>query len=260
MNTRALRLIEWSSLKGMLVREIINFVSFWRSATFSAVVNPTVYLLAFGFGFGSLVSRVAGYNYIEYIGTGIVATTVMFAGTFPAMFSVFVKQQFQHTYDAILSAPVNTEEIVTGEVLWIGARVSVYATVPVLIAMFFGLDPSWGMFLVPPIAFLSGLGWAAFGIFIAGISKTIESFSYWQGAFLTPIFLVAGTFFPLDGLPEWAQTLGRLNPLWHCIELVRHVVFLKMGSADLVHLLFLVVFGVISWLLAIKYMRKKLIL
>ena len=40
---------------GVLVREIINFSSFWRSSTFSATVEPTVYLLAFGFGFGSLV-------------------------------------------------------------------------------------------------------------------------------------------------------------------------------------------------------------
>ena len=57
---------------GVLVREVINFSSFWRSSTFSATVEPTIYLLAFGFGFGSLVSaRVGGYDYIEFIGTGI---------------------------------------------------------------------------------------------------------------------------------------------------------------------------------------------
>ena len=44
-------------------------------------------------------------------------------------------------------------------------------------------------------------------------------------AVLTPLFLVAGTFFPLDQLPEWAQVLGELNPLHHCVELVRDAVF-----------------------------------
>ena len=97
-----------------MVREIVNFSSFWRSSTFSSTVDPTIYLLAFGFGFGSLVSSVAGYSYIDFVGTGIVATTVLFAGAFPAMYSTFVKYEFQHTYDAILAAPVDTEELVTG--------------------------------------------------------------------------------------------------------------------------------------------------
>src|SRR3712207_8217490 len=42
---------------------------------------------------------------------------------------------------------------------------------------------------------------------------------------LTPMFLVAGTFFPLEGLPTWAQVAGQFNPLYHCVELVRHAVF-----------------------------------
>ena len=53
------------------------------------------------------------------------------------------------------------------EALWIAARTGVYGCVPMLVAMVFGLDPSWGMLLVPFIAALAGLGWACFGIFIA---------------------------------------------------------------------------------------------
>jgi len=114
--------LERPALTGVLVREVVNFSSFWRSTTFSATVEPTIYLLAFGFGFGSLVSRVAGYDYVQFVGTGTVATAVLFSSVFPAMFGTFVKYQFQRTYDAILAAPVDTEELVTGEALWIAAR------------------------------------------------------------------------------------------------------------------------------------------
>ena len=137
---------------GVLVREIINFSSFWRSSTFSATVEPTIYLLAFGFGFGSLVSTVAGYDYIDFIGTGIVATAVLFSSVFPGMFGTFVKYKFQRTYDAILAAPVDTEELVTAEALWIAVRAGTYGCAPMFVAMLFGLDPSWGMLLVPFIA------------------------------------------------------------------------------------------------------------
>ncbi len=258
--TKRLGRLEPAAMLGVLVREIINFSSFWRSSTFSSTVDPTIYLLAFGFGFGSLVSQVAGYNYIDFVGTGIVATTVLFAGAFPAMYSVFVKYSFQHTYDAILAAPVDTEELVTAEALWISMRVGVYGCVPMIVAMVFGLDPSWGMLFVPFIAAMSGFGWAVFGIFIAGKAKSIESFSYWQSGLLTPMFLVAGTFFPIQGLPHWAQMVANFNPLFHCVELVRHAVFGLQGWTDIGHIAFLLAFALISWRLAIHYMERKLVI
>jgi lipooligosaccharide transport system permease protein len=259
-SVRQLGRLERAALQGVMVREIVNFSSFWRSSTFSSTVDPTIYLLAFGFGFGSLVSRVAGYDYVQFVGTGIVATTVLFSGAFPAMYSTFVKYQIQHTYDAILAAPVDTEELVTGEALWIGARTGIYGCVPMLVAMIFGLEPGWGMLLVPGIAALAGFGWACFGIFIAARAAKIESFSYWQSGLLTPMFLVAGTFFPLTALPTWAQVLGDLNPLFHCVQLVRHVVFGREAWADLWHLAFLLGFALVSWRLAVRFMERKLVL
>src|SRR3712207_4818153 len=187
---RRLGRLEPAALQGVMVREIVNYSSFWRSSSFSSMVDPTVYLLAFGFGFGSLVSTVAGYAYIDFVGTGIVATTVLFTGCFPAMYSTFVKYEFQRTYDAILAAPVDAEELVTGEGLWIAMRTGTYGCVPMLVAVVFGLDPSFGMLLVPAIAALAGCGWACFGIFIAAKSKSIESFSYWQSGLLTPMFQI----------------------------------------------------------------------
>src|SRR5437763_501313 len=243
---RRLRRLERAAMQGVMVREIVNYSSFWRSSTFSSTVDPTIYLLAFGFGFGSLVSHVGGVPYVQFVATGIVATTVLFAGAFPAMYSTFVKYEFQHTYDAILAAPVDTEEIVTGEALWIAARVGVYGMAPILVGIIFGLTPTWGMLLVPGIAALSAYGWASLGIFIAAKAKAIESFSYWQSGLLTPLFLVAGTFFPLSGLPEWAQVAGNLNPLFHCVQLVRHAVLGFAGWHDAGHLAFVAGFALVS--------------
>jgi lipooligosaccharide transport system permease protein len=257
---RRLHRLERPALQGVLMREVVNFSSFWKTSTFSSTVDPTIYLLAFGFGFGSLVSKVAGYNYIDFVGTGIVATTVLFSGAFTAMYGTFIKYSFQHTYDAILAAPVDTEELVTGEALWIGLRTGVYGCVPMLVAMLFGLNPSWGMLVVPFIAGLAGYGWASFGIFVAGKAKAIDSFSYWQSGLLTPLFLVAGTFFPLSGLPQWAQIAGNFNPLFLCVELVRHAAFGFRGWVDVGHLAFLLVFAFVMWRMAIRSMEKKLIL
>jgi lipooligosaccharide transport system permease protein len=259
--TRAPRLgrLERPALTGVLVREIVNYSSYWRSSTFSSTVEPTIYLLAFGFGFGSIVSTIGGYDYVDFVATGTVATAVLFSSAFPAMFGTFVKYQFQRTYDAILAAPVDTEELVTAEALWMATRAGVYGCVPMLVAIAFGLDPSWGMLAVPFIGWVAGYGWACFGIAVAGYSKSFENFNYVVSAVLTPLFLLAGSFFPLDEFPQWAQVLASFNPLRHCVELVRHAVFGFEGWVDVLHLGVLVVFGVIMWRIAIHAMTRKLI-
>jgi lipooligosaccharide transport system permease protein len=232
---------------------------YWRSTTFSSVVEPTIYLLAFGFGFGSLVAQVGGYDYLDFVGTGVVATAVLFSSAFPGMFSTFVKRTYQRTYDAMLAAPVDTEELVTAEALWIALKAGGYGTVPMLVAIGFGLEPSAGMVLVPLIGVLTGFGFAAFGIWMSGIVPTIDSFGYVISAVLTPLFLVAGTFFPIDGLPDWAGTAALLNPLYHCVELVRAAVF-GLSVSDLGHVAALVFFAVAMWLLAVRRLRTRLVL
>jgi lipooligosaccharide transport system permease protein len=251
--------LERSAVTGVLVRELINYSSYWRASTFSSTVEPTIYLLAFGFGFGSLVSRVGGFPYVEFVGTGTVATAVLFSSAFPAMFGTFVKYKFQRTYDAILAAPVDTEELVTGEAIWIATRAGVYGCVPMIVAIFFGLDLSWGMLLVPLIGWLAGLGWANFGIMIAGFASSFENFNYVVSAVLTPLFLLAGTFFPLSTLPRWAQILGEINPLHQCVQLVRDAVFLNLSWVDLLRAGYLALFAIVLWRIAIHAMERKLI-
>ena len=256
---RRLRRLERPALAGVMVREVINFSSFWKSSVFSSTVEPTIYLLAFGFGFGSLVTSVAGLDYVQYVGTGTVATAVLFSSVFAAMFGTFVKREFQRTYDAILAAPVDTEELVTAEALWIAIRASVYGCAPLIVSMFFGLDPAWGMLLVPGICFITGFGWASAGALISALMKSIDNFSYVTSTLITPMFLVAGTFFPLSGLPDWVGFASNANPLFHCVELVHHASFGFAGWVDVGHLAFLVAFALVTWRVAIHYMVRRVI-
>src|SRR3954451_7212261 len=96
--------LERPAIGGVLMRELINYSSFWRSSAFSSLMEPTIYLLGFGVGGGKLVQTVRGISYVELVATGAVATAILFSAAFPSMFSTFVKYKFQRTYDAILAA------------------------------------------------------------------------------------------------------------------------------------------------------------
>jgi lipooligosaccharide transport system permease protein len=256
---RRVRRLEPAALRAIMSKDIVMFGRYWKATTFSSVMQPTIYLLAFGLGFGSLVSHIGHVKTVQYIGTGTVATAVLFSSAFPGMFNTFVRWQFQRTYDAMLAAPVDVEELITAEVLWISIRAGVYGLAPLLVSMAFGLDPSWGMLLVPPIGFITGFGFAAFGVTIAAVAKTIDNFNYVTSAVLTPMFLVAGTFFPISTLPHGLRTIAQFNPLYHCVQLVRDASLGPLGTGDLGHLAVLIGFAVVMWRLAIWQLGRRLI-
>ena len=254
-----MRRLEPAAITGVMSREVANFRTFWKATTFSSVLEPIIYLLAFGLGLGStIVDRVDGLEYVEFVGTGMVATAVIFSSALPAMFGTFVKHRFQRTYDAILAAPVDVEELVTAEMLWIGIRSGFYGCFPLLVAMAFGLDPAPGMLLVPLFCLVTALGFAAFGIAVAATVDKIDQFSYVTTLFITPLFLVAGTFFPIDQLPEGFQVAAQFNPLHQLVELVRHASF-GFEATDPLRLAVLIAFAVALWRVAVRRMTARLI-
>ncbi|MGH2763335.1 MAG: ABC transporter permease [Thermoleophilaceae bacterium] len=255
----AMRRLEPAAITGVMSREVANFRSFWKSTTFSSVLEPVVYLLAFGLGLGAtIVDRVQGLEYVEFVGTGMVATAVIFSSVFPAMFGTFVKERFQRTYDAILAAPVDVEELVTAEMLWISIRAGVYGCFPLIVSMIFGLDPAPGMLLVPLFCLVTALGFASFGITVAASVAKIDQFNYVTTLVVTPLFLVAGTFFPIDQLPDALRALAQLNPLHHLVELVRHSAF-GFEATDLIRIAVLTAFALVLWRVAVSRMERRLI-
>ena len=251
--------LEPAALAGVMSRDVVIFGRYWKATTFSSIVQPTIYLLAFGLGIGSLVARVGHVSYVQYVATGVVATAVLFSSAFPGMFNTFVRWQFQRTYDAMLAAPVDVEELITAEVLWISVRAGVYGAAPILVGIAFGLQPTWGMLLVPPIGFLTGYGFASFGVAIAAVAKTIDNFNYVTSAVLTPLFLVAGTFFPVSSLPPGVRVVAQINPLYHCVQLVRDACFDRLGVVDLWHTGVLLAFALLMWRLAVSQLGRRLI-
>jgi lipooligosaccharide transport system permease protein len=254
-----MRRLEPAAIAGVMSREVANYRTYWKSSTFSSVFEPVVYLLAFGLGLGAtIVDKVDGLEYVEFVGTGMVATAVIFSSALTAMYSTFVKERFQRTYDAILAAPVDVEELVTAEMLWVAIRSAVYGCFPLVVVLFFGLDPAPGMLLVPLFCFVTALGFAGFGIAMAASVAKIDQFSYVTTLVVTPLFLVAGTFFPIDQLPAGAQAAAQLNPLHHLVELVRHASF-GFELLDLVRVSVLVAFALVFWRLAVRRLTVRLI-
>jgi lipooligosaccharide transport system permease protein len=73
------------------------------------------------------------------------------------------------------------------------------------------------------------------------------------------MFLVAGTFFPVSSLPEGVRQVAQVNPLYHCVQLVRDASLGNLGTADLGHAAVLIAFALLVWRLAIAQLGRRLI-
>ncbi len=112
------------------------------------------------------------------------------------------------------------------------------------------------MLLVPFFCFVTALGFAGFGVTMAATVAKIDQFNYVTALCITPLFLVAGTFFPIAGLPQGVQVVAQVNPLHQLVELVRGGAF-GFEAVDLARFAFLVAVALLTWRIAIRRMRAR---
>jgi lipooligosaccharide transport system permease protein len=122
-----------------------------------SLLEPILYLVAFGFGLGGFIPSIQGQPYIDFIAPALVAIAIMNGAFFECTFASFVRMYFQKTFDAIVATPVSVEEVVAGELLWGATRSTFNASIVLAVIAVFGLIKSPLFLLVVPLAFFGGL-------------------------------------------------------------------------------------------------------
>ena len=249
-----------SAVRAIVWREWLVFRRVWASVAFGSAMEPVIYFLAFGFGFGALVAEVAGLSYREFVATGTIAVGILFSSMFPALINGYFRRKEQQLYDSLLSAPVSVAELVVGEAVWNGLRVTGVALVTLLVALAFGVRPGPAFVVLPVVSLVAGFGFSCAGAAFASRLRSTHSFDFVIVGVVVPMFVVAGTFFPLDGLPDAFRAFGVVNPVTHLVELLRWLAF-GAGSATAAagHVLAILVFDVLALWLGVRLLRDALV-
>jgi lipooligosaccharide transport system permease protein len=232
-----------------------------------SLLEPILYLLAFGFGLGGFIQIIQGQSYIAFIAPALVAISVMNGSFFECTFASFVRMYFQKTFDAIVATPVSVEEVVAGELLWGATRATINTTIVLAVVAAFGLVSSPLFLLVIPFAFFGGLMFASMAMCFTSVAPNIDFFNFPSFLFLTPMFFLCGTFFPLTSLPVAAQGIATaILPLTHVVNITRGLVTghveatLGLNPAVLIgiSLIWVVAVTLFFFVLAINLMKKRL--
>ncbi len=240
----------------------VYFVT-WKTNLFPPLLEPVLYLLAFGAGIGALVQTVPyrgqEIGYTAFIAPGLLATQVMFQAFFETTYNTFVRMYYQKTFDAILATPLSIEDVMTGELLWGATKGSIGCTLMMLAVSFFGLLSYPTVLVIVPFSFLAGLFFAALGLCFTALVPQIDAFNFPTFLLIMPMFLFSGTFFPLDVLPRWAQLLAEVLPLTHVADVMREAALGRLPADLWWDVLYLAVTAVPLSLLGIFLMKRRLV-
>jgi lipooligosaccharide transport system permease protein len=213
----------------------------WKLNLLPNFFEPVFYLTAIGIGVGSYISEMGGVSYLAYLAPGLVCVAAMNGASFEVTYNIFVRLHMEKAYDAMMTAPLDTDDVLVGELLWALTRVGIYGGSFYVVTLLFGLAPLpaslWAIAVIP----LAGLLFAALGLAFTLKIATIDLFSFYFTLFLTPLFLFSGVFFPLEErLSGGWLWLAEVLPLLHPVRLARsafHGEFTRSALWDVAYVL-----------------------
>jgi lipooligosaccharide transport system permease protein len=233
----------------IMERAYIAFKSSTWMIVISGFVEPVLFLLSFGYGLKDLVGdiTVAGQpvGYVAFIAPALLATSAMNGAIYDSTMNVYFKLKHDRLYHGMLATSLGPMDVALGEISWALLRGLSYSIGFMAIVAPLGLIPSmWGILAIPA-AVLIAFGFASFGMAVTSYMKSYQQLEV-VNVVLLPMFLFSGSFYPLDVFPEWLQTLIRLFPLAHAIDLVRGLTLGNISWALVGHAMYFVVMIVVG--------------
>jgi lipooligosaccharide transport system permease protein len=237
----------------------------WRKLAIPSLVGniaePLMWLVAFGYGMGALVGQVqvAGEKvpYILFLASGSICMSAMNAASFEALYSAFSRMHVQKTWEGIMNAPVNLDNVVLAELLWAAFK-SIFTVTAILCVMLaLGISHSPKLLVALPVLLVAGIMFSAIALVFNALAKGYDFFTYYFTLVLTPMMFLSGVFFPREQLPEVVRLISDWLPLTNAVELVRPLFMDRWPEHALRHALVVVGYAVVAFWVALAMTRRR---
>ena len=201
-------------------RQMVRYIRS-RSRVIGAIGQPILFLLALGYGVGSVYKKAGEGNYLQFLVPGIILQTILFSGVFWGTQIIFDKR-FGFLKE-MLVAPVSRLKVLAGNALG-GATISMIQGVFVLLASIaLGFRPhNWFALILSLIVMvILCLTLTSFGAAIASIVEDFQGFQGINNFLIFPLFFLSSALYPLNNVPTVLRVLASINPLSYIVDLLR---------------------------------------
>lgn len=193
-----------------------------KSRIIGAVGQPLLFLLALGYGLGSVFQKASGGNYLEFLVPGIMAQTILFSAMFFGAMIMF-DRQFGFLKE-MLVVPVSRFKIMLGNALG-GATTTVFQGFLVLVvATVLGFRAeNW--FMLPLAILIAAILALTITCFSSGIGSYVQDMQGFQAInqfIVFPLYFLSGSLYPLTGIPHWLAVIAYINPMSYAVDALRY--------------------------------------
>ncbi|ERP91429.1 sugar ABC transporter permease [Alcanivorax sp. P2S70] len=253
--------VNFYSIKAIYTFEMARTWRTLMQSIASPVISTSLYFVVFGSAIGSRMVEIDGVSYGAFIIPGLIMLSLMTQSISNASFGIYMPT-FSGTIYEVLSAPVSYVEIVIG---YVGAAATKSTILGILILitarLFVDYEVQYPVLMIS-FLLLTAITFSLFGFIIGVWADTFEKLQIIPLMIITPLTFLGGSFYSIDMLPPFWQTVTLFNPVVYLISGFRYSFF---GTAD-VHIavslgmtgLFLAIcLGLVWWIFKTGYRLKS---
>lgn len=243
----------------VFLRNLKVFSKTWKANLMFNFLEPLLYLWAMGFGLGMYITKINGLSYLDFLAPGLIASSAMFSTTYEMTYNSYSRMVKEKIFYSMAVTPLSMDDIILGEILYGTFKGVLYGAVFFVVVALFGIVQSpLSLLILVPLTLMSII-FSSLSLIWTSLAPNYDSFGYFFTLLISPMFLFAGIFFPIESLPEAIRFLPWLTPLYHAVEAIRPLVLGQAISAVPGHLLWLFVVTFATLPLPLMMVKRKLI-
>ena len=220
--------MNWVGFGTLIKREVGRFFSVYRQTVLPGLITSALYIAIFGFTLEQRISEIQGVPYTLFILPGLIMMNTLANATANTSSSMLQMKLLQQLPD-LLTAPLSGLEISLAYIIGGTVRGMVNGILVLILGMLLiGMpvkDPLGTMVFI----FLVSWAFSSMGLLLGQLSESWDQLAMMQNFFLTPLSFLGGIFYSIKMLPDWAQTLSYINPIYYMINGIRHTI---LGVSD----------------------------
>ena len=253
-NTVRFGSINWIGLWTLYKREVFRFLVVWVQTLLSPIVSSLLFLLVLSVAIGSGRSDMLGFPFITFLSPGLIAMQVI-QQSFSHSSSSFMIGKIQGSIVDVLYAPLSAGEVTTAVALASTTRSFMIGIVSIFIFYFLVDIEVKNYYSLIFFTFISSFILGCVGI-IAGLwAEKFDHMASVTNFIIIPLSFLSGTFYTIENLPQFLQTISKCNPFFYMIDGFRYSFLEKSDGSIFVGSVYLTILAILLWF--ISYLLHK---
>jgi len=222
-------MVNWIGLWTLTTREVGRFFSVYRQTVIPGLISSVLYILIFGFTLEQRISEIQGVSYTMFILPGLIMMNTLTNASSNTSSSMLQMKLLQQLPD-LLTAPLSGLEIALAYIIGGTVRGMVNGILVLLVGVILIDLPISNLPGTLMFIFLVSWAFSSMGLVMGQLAESWDQLAMIQNFFLTPLSFLGGIFYSIKMLPEWAQSLSFINPIYYMINGIRYTILERSDS------------------------------